>query len=46
MGLVGYFESRKLNEHELCYVTHDLELATIMHALNMEALFSWEEALC
>ena len=32
--MVGY-ESRKLNEHEFNYVTHDLELATIVHALKI-----------
>jgi len=32
--VVGY-ESRKLNKHEKNYVTHDLELATIIHALKM-----------
>jgi len=30
------YESRKLNEHEHKYVTHDLELATILHALKMQ----------
>jgi hypothetical protein len=34
-GQVICYESRKLNEHEKKYVTHDLELATIMHALKM-----------
>jgi hypothetical protein len=29
------YESRKLKDHERNYVTHDLELATIIHALNM-----------
>ena len=29
------YESRKLKEHEKNYATHDLELATIVHALNM-----------
>jgi hypothetical protein len=29
------YESRKLKEHENNYATHDLELATIVHALNM-----------
>jgi hypothetical protein len=29
------YESRKLNEHERNYVTNDLELATIVHTLNM-----------
>jgi len=29
------YESRKLNEHEKNYPTHDLELATIIHALKM-----------
>jgi hypothetical protein len=34
-GKVIFYESRKLNEHEVNYVTHDLELATIVHALKM-----------
>eukprot|EP00253_Pinus_taeda_P024166 PITA_24166 len=34
-GQVVCYESRKLNEHEHNYVTHDLELATITHALKM-----------
>jgi hypothetical protein len=29
------YESCKLNEHEKKYVTHDLELETIVHALKM-----------
>jgi hypothetical protein len=29
------YESRKLKEHERNYTTHDLELATIIHALKM-----------
>jgi hypothetical protein len=29
------YESRKLKEHERNYATHDLELATIVHALKM-----------
>jgi hypothetical protein len=29
------YASRKLNGHEINYVTHDLELATIVHALKM-----------
>src|SRR5882762_7301926 len=29
------YESRKLKEHEKNYATHDLELAAIVHALNM-----------
>jgi len=29
------YESRKMNEHEKNYVTHDLELASIIHALKM-----------
>jgi hypothetical protein len=32
--VIGY-QSRKLNELEQQYVTHDLELATIVHALKM-----------
>jgi hypothetical protein len=34
-GSVVCYESRKLNEHESNYVTHDLELAAIVHALKM-----------
>ena len=29
------YESRKLKEHEKNYATNDLELASIVHALNM-----------
>ena len=32
---VIYYESRKLKEHKRKHVTHDLELATIIHTLNM-----------
>jgi hypothetical protein len=34
-GSVVFYESRKLNEHEVNYVTHDLELASIVHSLKM-----------
>jgi hypothetical protein len=34
-GRVICYQSRKLNEHEINYVTHDLELAAIVHALKM-----------
>jgi hypothetical protein len=34
-GRVIFYTSRKLNEHEINYVTHDLELAAIVHALKM-----------
>ena len=34
-GHVINYESRKLKEHENNYATHDLELATIIHALKM-----------
>jgi hypothetical protein len=34
-GYVVCYESRKLKEHERHYVTHDLELASILHALKM-----------
>jgi hypothetical protein len=34
-GSVICYESQKLNEHEVNYVTHDLELASIVHALKM-----------
>ena len=29
------YESKKLNEHKINYVTHDLDLAAIVHALKM-----------
>ena len=34
-GRVISYASRKLNEHEINYVTHDLELVAIVHALKM-----------
>jgi hypothetical protein len=34
-GCVIFYESIKLNEHEINYVTHDLELTSIVHALKM-----------
>jgi hypothetical protein len=34
-GHVICYESKKLKEHEINYATHDLELATIVHALKM-----------
>ena len=34
-GQVVCYESRKLNEHEQNYPTHDFELAAIIHALKM-----------
>jgi hypothetical protein len=34
-GNVVFYESQKLNEHEVNYVTRDLELAAIVHALKM-----------
>jgi hypothetical protein len=34
-GHVICYESKKLNEHEINYVTHDLELSAIVHALKM-----------
>jgi hypothetical protein len=34
-GSVVCYESRKLNEHEVNYVTHDLELVAIVHALKI-----------
>jgi hypothetical protein len=33
-GFVIFYESRKMKEHENNYATHDLELATIVHALR------------
>ena len=34
-GQVVCYESRKMNEHEQNYLTHDLELVVIIHALKM-----------
>jgi hypothetical protein len=34
-GIVICYESQKLNEHEVNYVTHHLELVVIVHALKM-----------
>jgi hypothetical protein len=34
-GHVVCYKSRKLKEHERIYVTHYLELASIVHALKM-----------
>jgi hypothetical protein len=34
-GHVIDYESRELKEHERNYAMHDLELASIFHALNM-----------
>jgi hypothetical protein len=34
-GSVVCYESQNLNEREVNYVTHDLELASIVHALKM-----------
>jgi hypothetical protein len=34
-GHVICYESRKLNEHEIDYVNHELELVAIMHPLKM-----------
>lgn len=34
-GKVMCYGSRKLNKHEDDYVTHDVELVSIIHALNM-----------
>jgi hypothetical protein len=33
-GFVIYYESRKLEENKKNYGTHDLELASIVHAIN------------
>jgi hypothetical protein len=34
-GHAIFYESRKSNEHEVNYVTHDMELVSIVHALKM-----------
>jgi len=43
-GHVIRYESKKLNEHEKRYVTHDLEIITHCTCLeDMETLFSWKK---
>jgi len=37
-GRVIFYASRKLNEHEINYVTHDLELVSIVHAFDFNQL--------
>jgi hypothetical protein len=36
---VIFYESKKLNEHEINYLTHDLELDAIVHALKMRRYY-------
>jgi hypothetical protein len=45
-GSVIYYESQKLNEHEVNYVTHDLELAAIVHALKMWRHYLLGKKIC
>ena len=40
-GRVIAYASRQLKPHEMNYPTHDLELAAVVFALNMEALLVW-----
>jgi hypothetical protein len=35
------YKSRKLKDHERNYATHDLELASIVHALTCGGIISW-----
>ena len=37
-GCVIAYASRQQKKHELNYPTHDLELVTVVHALNLETL--------
>jgi hypothetical protein len=34
-GYAIFYESKKLSEHEVNYVTHDMEFSAIVHALKM-----------
>jgi hypothetical protein len=45
-GHVICYESRKLNEHEINYVTHDLELDTIVHSLKMWRHYLLSRNIC
>ena len=40
-GRVVAYASRQLRTHELNYPTHDLELATMVHALKIWRHFDW-----
>lgn len=40
------YEFIKLNEHGKNYVTHDLELATIVNTLKCGGIIYWGEGLC
>jgi hypothetical protein len=42
-GRVVAYSSRQLKVHERNYPTHDLELAEVVHTLNLEALSIWEK---
>ncbi|KAL0312268.1 UNVERIFIED_CONTAM: Retrovirus-related Pol polyprotein from transposon.6 [Sesamum radiatum] len=44
-GKVIAYASRQLRPHELNYPTHDLELATIVHAVKLDAAVVWRKIL-
>ena len=44
-GQVVCYESQKLNEHKKNYLTHDLELAAIIHALRCGGTIFWVDDL-
>jgi hypothetical protein len=41
-GHVIAYASRQLRKHEQNYLTHDLELAAVVHALKIGDITSWE----
>jgi hypothetical protein len=45
-GRVIFYASKKLNYHEINYVTHDLELDAIVHDLKMWRHYLWIGGLC
>jgi hypothetical protein len=44
-GHVVVYASRKLRKHEEHYPTHDLELATVVHALKIGGTIIWERGV-
>jgi hypothetical protein len=41
-GHIIAYASRQLRKHELNYPTHDLELAAVVHVLNIGDTIVWE----
>jgi hypothetical protein len=44
-GHVVAYTSRQLKKHEAHYLTHDLELAVVVHALKIGGTILWERGV-